>query len=71
MVLCFPNLEQLPLGSHRLMGLNCFSPSQGQNRGSLASLFLKLCVICRRRVSIQGEVFVVAFSGMISNISSI
>ncbi len=61
MVLCFPNLERLPLGSRRLMGLNCFNPSQGQKRGSLASLFVKLRVICRQRVGRQGKVLSLLF----------
>lgn len=55
------NVEQLPLGCHPLMGLNCFNPSQGQHCGSLALLFLKVCVICRPCVSRRGKVLLLLF----------
>lgn len=42
-VLCFPNLEQLPLGSHHLIGLNCFHPIQGQRDHSLCFAVLACC----------------------------
>ncbi len=69
MVLHFPKLEQLPLGCHHLMGLNCLNPFQGQNRGLLPSLFLKLCFIRDHCVGRQGKVLS-RFSRMISNIGT-
>lgn len=55
---CFPNLEQLPLGSRRLMGLNCFNLSQGQRDRSLCLTLLCSHVVCRQCVGRQeGGVF--------------